>query len=623
MPRVDSIAKPEKRRMSKATVARMINSLKEDNELASAEVAMIKYFRRRPDRFSEMFFGVDLTCIQRLLLLVAWYTPFSIVILTRGGGKTFMLSLILSCWALLYPNQRVGIIAASFRQSKLVFAEIERLYKRSPRYQRECTKPPVRGTDVCYVSFKNGSEIQALPLGNGEKIRGSRFFKLAIDEFAQIPEKIINVVVYGMTATYKDPVKNVNIERLKARLAKEGKSLPKYLKGAVGSGQNNIIATSTAYYRFNHLWKRVQTYIELITTKAVDPESKREIWKDYSLLKVPYDMIPKGFMNDVSIDMAKQNMSAMEFSMEYECKFPTDSGGFFPGSLVVESIAEDARSCIRLRGRANSRYILFVDPARTSDNCAFDIVELCKDFPYILCVHVSTIRGRKFQEAADHIWELHRKFNFIRIGMDSRGGGNAIKDCLGDSRLVPEGSKLMYDYEDSESYLDGDRMHIPKDGLHILHLVNFSNEWINNANHSLLSAFENGLFKFPVLLSQDLLVNLEEDQVADLEEAEESINELKKEIMRIVATKTVGGFIRFDTEAKKQRKDRYSALLGAVYEAREILKGNMGNSNVVELPTGGWAGKIKGKGGSGDYYDDIALCKNGKNQNSDVTELPV
>ena len=41
----------------------------------------------------------------------------------RGLGKTFLSMLALVIYALLYPNSKIGIIAPSFRQGKLLIQE--------------------------------------------------------------------------------------------------------------------------------------------------------------------------------------------------------------------------------------------------------------------------------------------------------------------------------------------------------------------------------------------------------------------------------------------------------------------------------------------------------------------
>ena len=97
----------------------------------------------------------------------------------RGLGKTFLSMLALVIYALLYPNSKIGIIAPSFRQGKLLIQE---------KYKDEFCQwsPFLVGEEQSFVcnnakariDFYNGSFIEAFPVGVGSgtnaaaKIRG-------------------------------------------------------------------------------------------------------------------------------------------------------------------------------------------------------------------------------------------------------------------------------------------------------------------------------------------------------------------------------------------------------------------------------------------------------------------
>ena len=86
--------------------------------------------------------------------------------------NTFLLGTLSALSCMLYPGYRVGLIAPVFRQSKMIFSEVEKLYSRSSLLREATEKRPTRGSDTCYLKFKsvggyNPSYIEALPLGDG------------------------------------------------------------------------------------------------------------------------------------------------------------------------------------------------------------------------------------------------------------------------------------------------------------------------------------------------------------------------------------------------------------------------------------------------------------------------
>ena len=96
---------------------------------------MIEFYRNDPVVAAYDLLNVDLAPIQRIVLRDMWFKSYTITIASRGFGKTFILGVNAALHALLYPGYRIGLIAPSFRQSKMIFAEIEKLYDRSFVFQ--------------------------------------------------------------------------------------------------------------------------------------------------------------------------------------------------------------------------------------------------------------------------------------------------------------------------------------------------------------------------------------------------------------------------------------------------------------------------------------------------------
>ena len=115
---------------------------------------------------------------QQALMIKELYTHrFPMLIGTRGLGKSYMLAVYMMLRMLIIPETQCIITSAGFRQAKVVFEYMERIWKKSLMLQN-CFKGgkngPTHGTDVW--TFRLGDSITyAIPVGpDGSKVRGYR-----------------------------------------------------------------------------------------------------------------------------------------------------------------------------------------------------------------------------------------------------------------------------------------------------------------------------------------------------------------------------------------------------------------------------------------------------------------
>jgi hypothetical protein len=452
--------------------------------------------------------------------------------------NTFLLSVISTLYALLYPGKKILLISPSFRQSKIIFDEVEQRYIKSPILREACDKKPTVGADRCYLPFrgvenKPGSLIAAYPLGDGQRIRGLRGHLIVSDEFAQIPEDIFDMVVRPMGATKISPMENVRrISRLKENLDRGILTQEEYQSELAGDSVNKMICVSSAYFQFNHMYKKIKAYEQEIASGS----------KEYATHYLSYRDMPPGFLEMSNIENARATMSRISFSIEYEGIWESDSDGIFKASLIEQSKSRGSE--VKLIGDIGKSYILGVDPARSSD--AFAIVVLEIGNPSFV-VNAFQIVGCKFPEMAQKIWSFCDKFDVKLIMMDagSGGGGVAIKDILSNAQFF--GSTLILDMEDTEhKMLNGRRiikMHDPKPNS------------IAEANYAALNILEQGLLKFP-LASFDFS--------DEKEKVYSDIQEMLRQMMAVTITETKTGQAHFDIPATgtgSRKKDLYSAFV--------------------------------------------------------------
>jgi hypothetical protein len=134
---------------------------------------MMKIFMDNPDIASSRLLvrndkPLRLAVHQRLIIKGLWNHQFNLLILTRGGGKTFLLGLYCVLKAMLYPREKAVVASSSYRQAQFTFDEIIKFYEESPLLRQSTTKAPTKGPNACEMHLENGSKIIAYPLGDGK-----------------------------------------------------------------------------------------------------------------------------------------------------------------------------------------------------------------------------------------------------------------------------------------------------------------------------------------------------------------------------------------------------------------------------------------------------------------------
>lgn len=465
---------------------------------------------------------------QRIVLKDLWSgTPFPMLIMSRGAGKSALLAIYIILRAVLFPNERIGIISGSFRQAKACFDEIQRFYWESPIIQHCTDKPPSRGNDEYVLEItKNQSLIKALPLGDGQKLRGQRFFKVFIDEFPKVDKQILDEIIIPMLATRKNPTAPLDPTE----------------KG------NQLILASTATWQFSWAYKYYEMYKDYM----------REGDTRYTVHEFDCDDLGD-FMDKTILEHSRATMDRITYLMEYKLLWPKDSDGYFPASLV-HSIKR--KHCL-IEPKAKSKeaeYVLGVDPARTSDLFAMCVIKLSPNGNRV--VKVETMKKPTYPEMAAAIRQACRDFNIQRIALDFGGGGLAVKDLLKEEAL-------FYDHEKKENIVETPILPIdPKEfsekvGRRILDVVYFSSKEIHQMNVDLKGDMEHKR----ILIPESAVEGNEESEAIYAE-----ILALEKELTSIVMTVKPSGVLHFDTPTKRGIKDRYTALLLANKAARDLIR---------------------------------------------------
>jgi hypothetical protein len=626
----------------------MIGRSKKDIE--NPDLHLIRLMRN-PKYFGmtcKLLFDIELHPIQIAILQEFWHRPFPMYIASRGWGKSFLLALYSVLRCIFHPGTKIVIVGAAFRQSKIIFEYMETMWRNSSILRSIFNgndDGPRRDVDRCTIRLGDSWAI-AIPLGDGSKIRGLRAHIIIADEFASISPDIYETVVAGFAAVSASPIQNVK-EQAKKKAMKDAGIWNSDLEKLDLRMGNQAIISGTADYAFKHFasyWKRYKSIIESQGDKRIlEDIFNGEIpnnfnWKDYSVIRIPYELIPTGFMDDKQVSRAKATIHSGIYNMEYAACFTSDSDGFFRRSLIESCVTSDTKDIIlpsvgkaifdaRIKGDHNKQYVYGIDPASEQDNFSIVILECYSDHSRV--VYCWTTNRTNFKERQktglieDHdfycfcarkIRNLMKTFNPAKIGMDAQGGGVAIEEALHDPDKLKSGEKLVWPIVDYNKSKDTDS----QPGLHVLEMVQFAKaDWTAHANHGLRKDLEDKALLFPRFDNLTLGLAIEEEgrkiEEADLSPLYDTlsecileIEELKNELTTIVMSHTStgsGGRDRWDTPEVKSargkkgrlRKDRYSALVIANMLARQINRAlaspdyNMVGDNLKQLST------IKGK----------------------------
>ena len=598
----------------------------------------LTWLMTNPEYFSficKEMLNIDLLPTQALMLREMWNRKFPMLIASRGFGKSFILSVYAILRALLMPGRKVIIVGAAFRQSKILFEYMDTIWRNSPILRDIVggSGGPRRDVDMCRLTIGD-STVTCLPLGDGSKIRGQRANDIIADEFASIPREIFENVVAGFAAVSASPVENVR------RIASHKKAIElgegsEEEKESNEEGANQIVLSGTAYYDFNHFAEYWKKWKQIIKSKG-DPKKLAELfgteevpdgfdWEQYSIIRVPFELLPEGFMDAAQVARSKATVHSGIYQMEFGACFATDSHGFFKRSLIESCVVSPQNPVslpsgevtfqAALTGNPNCRYVYGIDPASEVDNFSIVVMEVHEDHSRI--VHCwTTNRGRHKEQlkagiadesdfysyCARKIRDLMKVFPCQEIALDAQGGGIAIIEALHDKDKIREGELPIWPTIDDKKEKDTDG----EPGLHIVEMIQCAkSDWVGEANHGLRKDFEDKTVLFPYFDSATLGLAVSDDKLKSrvydtLEDCVMEIEELKDELSMIIMMQTATGRDKWDTPEVKLpggrkdrlRKDRYSSLIMANMSARKILRTPPPR---VYDTIGGFAGGVKGK----------------------------
>ncbi len=403
---------------------KFLDTLKGELEEKQAKITLAEFLRVNVGFTVELLTGGDtkLAQYEEILLKGVLNKNFSMFVMGRGLGKSYLAGHLCYLIPLFEPGTNIIVAAPTFRSARNIFKYLEAIKNSKnavllrqifgqPSYRNDLWEYPVLG-DTCV------SHIRALPLNN--KIRGFRANTLILDEFMLLSEEIIRTVLMPFLVAPTDIKERIEIREFEDKMIKEGKM--KEEERLVFPNKSRMIALSSASFTFENLYKVYSEWMDNIMNEAKPVEDATYFIAQMGFRAVPEYMVDKTIIEEA---MAGGEENAA-FQREYSARFVDGSDSFFSAKRMMEQTIKDGeRPTTKIIGEKNKSYILSIDPswsqATNSDHFAMSLLEINEN-DSITLVHNYAVAGGQLNDHIRYFLYLLLSFNIILIISDSADG---------------------------------------------------------------------------------------------------------------------------------------------------------------------------------------------------------
>ena len=561
-------------------------------EDTKAKIWLYKFLKENVTFATELLTGIELFPFQHMAVKAMMQNDYFLGIWSRGMSKSFSTGIFALLDAMLNQGVHIGIISKSFRQSKMIFRKIEDI-SQDPKAElfRQCIGKVSKSNDEWSMQIGK-SRITALPLGDGEKLRGFRFQRIIIDELLLMPEKVLNEVIVPFLAVVENPTERQKVKDAEDAMIKAGKMTE---DERTEWPSNKMIGLSSASYKFEYLYKMYQQYENMIFNPGVKNQGRR------CIMQFSYDCAPKALYDENLISQAKGTMSQSQIDREFNAQFTDDSAGYFKISKMADCTIVDGESpAVEVAGEPGSEYILAFDPSwsesEASDDFAIQVIKLLPEEKKGVLVHSYAIPGTNLKKHITYFMYLLDHFNIIMIVGDYNGGVQFINSCNESDMFKKEKLHIgvfdpkLDNPQDYQKDLRDARRGYNKSSNTICILRKPVSNWIRSANEMLQTAFDRKKLYFAATAMDDnysmqkakkipikeIKFSKYEDEknvgakmIEFIEHQKDMIDLTKAECALIQVSSSAGGTQSFDLPPNlkrqkgvdKARKDSYSALV--------------------------------------------------------------
>ncbi len=584
---------------------RKINGSLDEKE---AQMVLARLLVSQPNLLYNLLTGETLFPFQTLKCKMFMERDFILDVSSRGGAKSFTSAVFAIIYAICNPGNKILILGPGMRQSAVVLAYIMEISKKPSAYllRQFLSEDNYKRSPERHSIKIGNSEVFAMSLGDGKKIRGARANVIILDEAFAIPSNIIDEVIGPMMVVPANINEIRKTRKWEDRMIAAGKMTE---KERMVFPNNKMIMLSSACYEFEPLYKRFLDYKDKILDKnflTSDEHSKTQL--SYGIVNLGWEALPDELLSKGFILSEKSRMSEDSFRREYEAQFSPDSSSYYKMSKMKECCLQPREyPTIEFKGDSPVRYfyVLGIDPnyknAENSDHFAMCLMKVDRKKMNIgTVVHNYAMAGLDTDSIMKYILYLLTHFNIEYMIVDS-GGGISLIETINNSSLFKTANIQLgvvdFKFDDPKEIRESKSNYNPKERK-MVHLQNFGGKWIQLANQELQMCFDHKKVRFasmPMdsdyesLLKEDIPIKdiefklkqeedlkgvegrykMKEKQRQFLEHQRDLIELTINECANVQLTTTAQGNQSFDLPTSmrkintpdKPRKDSYTALL--------------------------------------------------------------
>lgn len=421
-----------------------LSQKQKENYLRLAEI--IKWGRRYPVRFVELFLGIELLDYQKFVFMNSWITPNVVWCQCRGSGKSSLAAPFIMAKTMLIPNYQVHILSGTGDQAKEAFKKIEKICKKQIEsyagvtevFYNETVKSCANRDGFLHhpnsfsYSLYNGSRVNTLN-SDIESVRSRRSNLNFYDEAGFVNRGLFEASEPFLTQS----------SDFKLGGDSNAQIIPKQFK-------NQRIYASSASSIDTYFWEKYRDYAKRMFLGD----------KDYFVADINSDIVVNGTLNGKIFKPPLLTKKVIEEKMEenkevglreYSNIFSTEGGD----SQIIKRAAIIRNSHPRLPKLCNTtgkdKFVMAYDPARMADNSVCTVAELILDpdvgYRMEICNCVSFVDIAKKKktpmrkpEQIEHLKQLILDYNgknpdyenieALLVDAGAGGGGVDIADMM-------------------------------------------------------------------------------------------------------------------------------------------------------------------------------------------------
>lgn len=588
-------------------VARELKGTLDD---ATAKITLAKFLKHNIGWTWEHISGLQLMEIQELILKGLFVNDNSMIVAGRGFSKSWLIAVFSILYSIFNPDKKICLISANFRSSRRILETCEKFLKgKKAGMLKACFGGDTtmkKGNDIVSWKMSNGAEIFALPLSNGEGLRGTRANCVLVDEGLLISQEIQETILRPFLTVKQDFREEAEVKAAEDFLIAEGTITE---EDRISFPKNKFCVFSSASYEFQYLYSLYCQSVDFINNPDKVEVAPGEKPNKYFVVRASYEALPPNGIMDLSqINAAKAGggENSEYFKREYRGLFSKTGEGYFSAIKLHKcTVPLLDYPTVQLKGEKDVEYIVSIDPSysasKTSDDFAMGVYMLVPQQRKIILIHSYAQAGRDLKDHYTYFAYIMKFFNVVFICMD--GSGTEFIHGFNESVLAKE-TNLNLKFLDVDFCSDEYLQEIAKAknqynqstgkiiyaqtptsqsnrlmNEHLQNQIDCEKVWFG----SKLGANENEVkklkdFKLPITHKNK---NDQEMELSDfISEQDELVDRTKNQVALIEARASALGNLTYDlpqnlkreTGAHRTRKDSYMTLALAAWGARHLFE---------------------------------------------------